>query len=92
MSPAAAMACVEQLLGASLRQALPELEQVAAAAEDEVERANAQLILQMARELIRTLEADAAAFRAGGGQEPADGAPRCGFCWRGAGSRVSRVA
>jgi hypothetical protein len=93
MTRAAAAACVEQLLGESLRQALPGMEEAAAAGADEVERLNAQVIIEVAREVVNALEQDVRAFREQGASEaPRDDQPRCQLCWRTAATRVSRVA
>ncbi len=93
MTKAAAVACVEQLLGASLRQALPGMEEVADAAASELERANARLVLETARELVDAIERDVRQFQEQGASDaPREGEPRCAFCWRAAVGRVGRVA
>lgn len=93
MTRAAAVACVEQLLGASLRQAVPAMEEVADSARNEVERANARLVLETARALIAAIERDVRHFQEHGAAEaPGGDEPRCEFCWRAAAARVGQVA
>ena len=89
MRKAAAVACVEQLLGQSLRQALPGMEEVAASARGEVERANARLIIDTALEMIRGLDEDVLAFETERVAEFREDEPLCSFCWRAAARRAN---